>query len=69
MKNIKAKNARIIKEWNDYCPPGTEVKVCLNDGSFLYTETTSAAWDICGTPSVKVKGISGGYDLDRITIP
>lgn len=63
------KNPRELEEWNKYCPPGTEVKVCRRDDSFFYTKTRSFAWDICGIPCVRVEGIDGTVDLDRITIP
>lgn len=30
-------------------------------------ETTSEAWDVCGSVVVKVSGVSGGVDIDHLT--
>jgi hypothetical protein len=53
-------------EWNEWYKPGQPVIVRKDDGSDLHTRTRSVAWDLCGTPVVKVEGIAGGYSLRRI---
>ena len=55
------------EEWNENYKKGQSVILTKDDGSMIQTETRSEAWDMCGTSVVMVKGISGGYDLDRIS--
>lgn len=57
----------VVDAWNEKCPVGTPVTVRRDDKSTLETVTRSEAWDLCGTPVVMVKGISGGYALERVT--
>lgn len=50
-------------------PEGTKVYVRKDDGSEVETVTTSRPWQLGhGDWVVKVEGISGGYDLERITL-
>jgi hypothetical protein len=60
-------NERVVNEFNLNTPIGTKVSVVRDDGSTFNTETRSAAWVLGGTPVIMVKGISGGYDLGRVT--
>ena len=54
--------------FNDNNEVGTCVLLTEDSGDKLLTQTTSEAWDICGTPCVMVDGKSGGYDLSRIEV-
>lgn len=69
--NIKrpntAKAQKIAENWNSLYPVGTPVKVRKDDKSILDTHTRSEAWVVCGIPVVLVRGISGGYALDRVS--
>lgn len=51
------------KNW----PIGTRVIVTKDDGSKLFTKTSSAPWMLGGhTPVILVEGISGCHLLDRV---
>lgn len=68
MKRISLSKAqKIIEEWNEMYPVGTPVKVRKDDKSIMDTHTRSEAWLVCGVPVVMVRGITGGYDLERVT--
>ena len=55
-------------EWNAKHKIGCGVIVKLDDGKLKFTKTRSEAWTLGhGAPVVKVEGIVGGYDLNRIT--
>ena len=61
-------NQAAVNNWNRKHAIGVSVSVKLDDGSTLSTKTESAAWMMGGhSPMVIVKGISGGYSLDRVT--
>jgi hypothetical protein len=50
-------------------PVGTPVVVTKDDGSQIHTKTRSTPWQLGhGAWVVSVEGISGGYDLSRISI-
>lgn len=53
--------------FNKAHPPGTPVTVRRDSGEVLETVTRSEAWVLCGSAVVLVKGISGGYRLNRVT--
>lgn len=47
---------------------GIEVNVKKDDGSILKTKTRSLPWQLGhGSWVISVDGISGGYDLTRVT--
>lgn len=55
-------------EWNQAHRPGTAVIVTLDSGARKWTRTRSEAWELGhGQPVVMLEGISGGYDLARVT--
>lgn len=57
-----------VDAWNTINPIGTPVDVRLDDGTIFKTKTRSKAWVVGGpTAVVLVKGIRGGYLLDRVT--
>jgi len=71
MKRPKRKSEHELIEqvtaWNDHRAVGTDVIVRLDDGTDRQTKTTSEAWVMGGhSAMIKVEGISGGYDLDRV---
>ena len=54
------------------CPKGTCVSVKLDDGTEVWTMTTSEAWLVGSHPIVKLEStaehrFSGGYSLLRVT--
>jgi len=53
-------------QWNKAFEVGQTIELTEDDGSITYTVTRSYAWDLCGTPVIKVDGKTGGYMLDRI---
>lgn len=54
--------------WNAKNPIGTSVKVINDRGGSFFTVTTSEAWVMGGhSVMVKLRGISGGYLLERVT--
>lgn len=59
---------KIEADFNAKFPVGTEVDVRRDSGDVKRTRTRSAAW-IAGGHSVLVslEGISGGYDVDRVS--
>lgn len=62
------KGLHAVNAWNEKHAPGTPVRVRLDDGTVKETKTTSAAWMLGGhTAVVIVEGISGGYDLTRVS--
>ena len=56
------------QEFNDQYLPGQRVIYMDDFGKEHITKTTSIAWDLCGTPVVKIEGRSGGYDLSRMKV-
>ena len=60
------KREQIIDDWNKKYPEGTPVILTDDLGNKHETVTRSIAWDVCGSPVVKVNGISGGYLLERV---
>jgi hypothetical protein len=56
------------EEFNLWYRPGTPVLLTDDSGGEHATVTQSEAWDLCGTPVVKVNGHRGGYDLSRIKV-
>lgn len=59
---------RMVTDWNRQCPVGSKVLVRKDDRSTVETCTRSEAWEIGGHSAlVSVEGISGGYDLERVT--
>ena len=55
-------------QWNQAHRPGAAVIVKLDNGTLKYTRTRSEAWNLGhGQPVVMLEGISGGYDLARVT--
>ncbi len=59
---------RRVEEWNKAHKVGIAVNVRRDDGTILETVTRSEAWATKdGSPIVSVRGISGGYLLDRVT--
>jgi hypothetical protein len=66
---MKEKNLLIkikIDEFNRMCPIGSEVNVTLDSGEVIKSRTLTEAWVVCGSGMVKLDGISGGYDIDRV---
>lgn len=63
-----ARAAAEVASWNDLHPPGTPVYVRRDDGSEHATRTESIAWNLCGTPVVRLEdGVPrGGYNLSRV---
>lgn len=60
--------ANTADDWNRDHRPGIGVIVKLDDGKLKYTKTRSEAWTLGhGQPVVMLEGISGGYDLARVT--
>ncbi|WNZ56977.1 hypothetical protein [Microbulbifer sp. TRSA007] len=53
-------------EFNNQYPPGTPVIFVDDFGNEISTHTRSIAWDVCGTPVVKIEGKAGGVDIERI---
>lgn len=68
--NYDGTSKRSVKQtadsWNKKYPVGTAVVVIRDNGDKLETVTRSEAWELCGSPVVMVKGISGGYALERM---
>ena len=54
------------EEFNESYPVGVKVILTNDVGGEITTNTRSEAWDLCGTPVVKVDGLRAGYSLDRI---
>ena len=54
-------------EWNAKHAIGTHVKVRRVNGEVQDSQTRSEAWEMCGTAVVLLSGISGGYDLSRVS--
>lgn len=55
-------------EWNAQHKAGIGVIVKLDGGKLKYTKTRSEAWELGhGQPVIMLEGISGGYDLARVT--
>lgn len=55
-------------QWNAAHRPGIAVIVKMDDGRLKHTHTRSEAWNLGhGQPVVMLEGISGGYDLSRVT--
>lgn len=66
LKTMAKKAQAQADAWNAKYPEGTLVTVTKDDGAVLETKTRSIAWEASCTAIVKVDGIAGGYDLDRI---
>ena len=66
MKKKSQKDIDMVNAWNEKYPEGTPVIVTRDNGDKLETVTRSVAWSLCGTAVVMVKGISGGYALERV---
>jgi len=61
-------NKATAYEWNEAHRPGIVVIVKMDNGSLRYTRTRSEAWNLGhGQPVVLLEGMSGGYDLARVT--
>lgn len=64
--------ALLVEEWNRIYPPGTQVRVRLDDGRYITTRTRSIAWQlghgraVVNLESTPEKSFSGGYDLGRL---
>ena len=56
------------QEFNDQYKVGQRVIYTDDFGKEHITKTTSMAWDLCGTPVVKIEGKTGGYDLECMVI-
>jgi len=56
------------EKFNQLYPPGTPVIYTDDFGNETTTATASTAWDLCGTPVVKIEGKAGGHDLERIRV-
>ncbi len=57
-----------VEGFNNRYKPGTPVIYTDDFGNEEQTATSSPAWYMCGTPAVKLKGKSGGYDLERVRV-
>ena len=68
LKTMAKKAQDQADAWNAKYPPGTAVIVTRDVGPKLETHTRSIAWEASCTAIVKVDGIAGGYDLDRIRV-
>lgn len=57
-------------DWNATHPVGTRVRYQPVKGIDVFEETTtrSEAWEVCGTPVVKIVGRAGGCALDHLTV-
>ena len=64
MSDIKEKINRFNR---DICIGSLVVRVD-DFGNRHNNITTSKAWHVCGSGLVKLKGISGGYNIDRISL-
>lgn len=66
--NAPTQEQQRVEEWNTLYPEGTRVRVRLDDGSHLKTETLSEAWLLGGhTAVIKIIGIVGAFKLDRVS--
>ncbi len=66
-KAAKARQQSELKAFRDWTSPiGTTVDVTKDGGSVHRGVTESDPWMLCGTPVIKVSGISGGYLLTRV---
>ncbi len=68
-------NEITAEEFNKRFPIGIRVRywpIRLYDGKLLgnplETKTTSEAWNLCGTPCVRVEGKIGGVSLDHLEV-
>lgn len=68
LKTLAKKAQAQADAWNAKHPVGTPVTVVRDSGPPLETKTRSIAWEASCTAIVKVDGIAGGYDLDRIEV-
>lgn len=66
LKTLAKKAQAQADAWNARYPVGTPVIVRKDSGPELHTKTRSIAWEASCSAIVKVDGIAGGYDLDRI---
>jgi len=53
--------------WNEKYEVGIKVNVKDDFGDVTETTTRSEAWNLCGSPVILLKGVSGGYLLERCT--
>lgn len=59
----------LIEEFNEANQVGVEVDVKKDDGTIQRTRTRSEAWLMGGhTAIILLKGISGGYMLERVCV-
>lgn len=56
------------QEFNAQYKPGQVVIYTDDFGKEHRTKTRSEAWDLCGTPVVKIEGKTGGYDISRMKV-
>jgi hypothetical protein len=63
------KERAIMQAWNAAHPIGTPVTVMDNNGEPFDTVTRSEAWMLStGKVAIKVKGVAGGYALEKVTV-
>lgn len=64
------KQKQMVDQFNRWIQIGHAVKVKLDDGTLQDTVTESEAWLLGGhTAVIKLRGISGGYSLERVNVP
>ena len=56
-----------LESWKEV-PVGTMVRVMRDDGRVEIRRTRSCPWMLCGTPVIKLEGITGGFALCRCTV-
>ena len=56
-----------IEEFNEWYPIGTLVLLTNDLGDKSVTRVRSIAWNLCGTVVAKFEGITGGYDISRVS--
>jgi hypothetical protein len=67
MNESAGRRQQRLDSWADV-PIGTLVQVTRDDGKVEKHPTRSHPWMLCGTPVIKLEGISGGYALCRCTV-
>jgi hypothetical protein len=66
LKEEAKKAQKLCDEWNEKHPDPIAVILTNDFGQEEKTRTRSIAWEVCGSPVVKVEGRTGGYLLTRI---
>ena len=66
LKKQAEKAQKKCDDWNSKYKYPMDVILTDDDGIEHKTQTRSIAWELCGSPVVKVVGRAGGYLLDRI---